>query len=73
VSLLPPPCDELTTSEPSRSATRVRAVRDVDLGAEEGERSKVDAGRDVSCPSIKVGATTVRSSACAMKSRGLAR
>ena len=24
VSLLPPPCDELTTSEPARSATRVR-------------------------------------------------
>src|SRR5262249_50205628 len=24
VSLLPPPCDELTISEPSRSATRVR-------------------------------------------------
>src|SRR6185312_6112405 len=24
VSLLPPPCDELTTSEPSRSATRVK-------------------------------------------------
>ena len=24
VSLVPPPCDELTTSEPSRSATRVR-------------------------------------------------
>jgi len=23
VSLVPPPCDELTTSEPSRSATRV--------------------------------------------------
>ena len=23
VSLLPPPCDELTTSEPLRSATRV--------------------------------------------------
>ena len=24
VSLLPPPCDELTTSEPLRNATRVR-------------------------------------------------
>ena len=24
VSLLPPPCDELTTSEPLRMATRVR-------------------------------------------------
>src|SRR5690606_17548730 len=24
VSLVPPPCDELTTSEPSRNATRVR-------------------------------------------------
>src|SRR5690348_6141333 len=33
VSLLPPPCDELTISEPSRSATRVRPPANTRAGA----------------------------------------
>src|ERR1700680_3503807 len=42
VSLLPPPCDELTMSEPSRSATRVRppaSTRGFSPSSTKGRRS----------------------------------
>ena len=46
VSLLPPPCEELTTSEPSRSATRVRPPGTIaDRVAVEDERPQVDVAR----------------------------
>ena len=42
--MLPPPCDELTTSEPGRSAVRVRppGTMRVRVGAGEDERPQVD-------------------------------
>ena len=46
VSLLPPPCEELTTSEPSRSATRVSPPgQHARLRAQQHERPQVNMAR----------------------------
>ncbi len=46
MSLLPPPCDEFTTSDPLRSATRVSPPGTIDtLVAEQHVRPKVDVPR----------------------------
>ena len=44
VSLVPPPCDEFTTSEPSCSATLAQR-RDLDILPVENERTQIDMPR----------------------------
>src|SRR4029077_12089812 len=71
VSLLPPPCEELTTSEPSRSAARVSPPGTTDvtrLESTNGRRSTC-AGRS---SSRKIGMRLRASVGCAMNSRGSA-
>jgi hypothetical protein len=45
VSLVPPPCDELTTSEPSFSATRVRPPGTICTVLPDSTRAQVDVAR----------------------------
>ena len=74
MSLLPPPCDEFTTSEPLRSATRVSPPGTiVTLIAVEHVGPQVDVARlDRRLPT-KQAARDSASVGCAMKLRGSAR
>src|SRR5690349_9770022 len=72
VSLLPPPCEEFTTSEPLLSATRVSPPRDTYVPSPlrmNGLRSR---WRGSTAPSHSVGAVDSRTIGWATKLRGLA-
>ena len=55
VSLVPPPCDELTTSEPSLSATRVRPPGTSFTSAPESTNGRRSTWRGAMPCSTKVG------------------
>ena len=71
VSLVPPPCEELTTSEPSRSATRVRPPGTTVISRPgEYERTQVDVARRDARPPRKSARSTAPASAARCSAPG---
>ena len=67
VSLLPPPCDELTTSEPGRSAVRVRPPGTMRVASvPESTNGRRSTWQPRSSPSTKVGCRERAIVGCAM-------
>src|SRR5438270_3017203 len=67
VSLEPPPCDELTTSDPLRSATRVRPPGTIVTDSPKSTYGLKSTCRGPICPfSVKHGAVESESVGCAM-------
>ena len=67
VSLLPPPCEEFTTSDPALSATRVRAAgNDFHLLAIKNVRTQIDVAAFASRLRKKTGARESGTIGCAM-------
>ena len=72
VSLVPPPWDELTTSEPSRSATRVRPPGTTRVSLPDKTNGRKSICRGAMPFSTKVGQVDSDSVGCAMYAWGLA-
>src|SRR6266446_30361 len=72
VSLLPPPCDELTTSDPFLSATRVSPPGTIVTRSPYSTYGRRSTCRGSMRPSMKQGDRDRDSVGCAMKLRGLA-
>ena len=66
VSLVPPPCEEFTTSEPSRSATRVRPPGTTVTSLPESTKGRRSMCRGARPRSTKVGQVESASVGCAM-------
>ena len=66
VSLLPPPCDELTTSDPLRSATRVSPPGTIVTFSPDRMYGRRSTWRGSIRPSMKQGARDSASVGCAM-------
>ena len=70
MSFEPPPCDEFTTNEPRRSATRVSPPGNTSVCEPVRMNGRRSMWRASSLPSTKVGWLESCTSSCAMKPRG---
>src|SRR5450631_2129487 len=66
VSLVPPPCEEFTTSEPSRNATRVRPPGTMVTSRPESTKGRRSMCRGASSAPAKVGQVDSARVGCAM-------
>src|SRR6185369_13206455 len=70
VSLLPPPCDELTTKDPLRNATRVRPPRVTYVFSPLNTNGRRSRWRGSTLSPHSVGAVESETIGCATKLRG---
>src|ERR1017187_1119924 len=66
VSLLPPPCDELTTIESFRKATRVRPPGMIEMRSPDKMNGRRSTWRPSTVPSQTVGCCEKNTSGCAI-------